>query len=532
MKKLVLLLVCLIMVVSFLPISGLKVHAASTSWLETELDGNEAFIDATETALSKNRKDITLSDLETIQTLTTQKTADSIPNKISDYKNLTSLTSVVGTISEVPDSLGELKKLVTLNLNQNNLQTFPMAIFQLPVLENLWINKGNITEIPAEITTLSSHLNNVDFRYHKLTSLPSAIFTTSWDKGNGKKLIMYTTGNQITSDIPAGYLDNYNNGGNMLEYYNNPPSDPYHQKQDQLTYTGGTITVPLNTNFNQVTPDKTKLGLKSGTALFPQHQFIYYDDGTSNNVLTNGVATNTGNGYITIKSSLSTNTNPFAKVRVPITVTAPEKGGDITVQYLSDTGDTLATSETLTGNVGDSYSSSAKTIENYTLTTTPANATGTFTNQTQTVNYVYAKNKVVAAPVTVHYVDTDGKDIAPSETLTGNVGDSYSISPKSINGYVLKKMPSNSSGKFNQNIQQVTFIYTRKMNPAPVVPSSNISTVTKHSGELNQASSTKQEEINKEVLPKTGDQDNVFYLLLGCLLVGLGIVFSKHSSTK
>ncbi|EOU3550051.1 leucine-rich repeat domain-containing protein, partial [Listeria monocytogenes] len=225
MKKLFLLLVCLMMLVSFLPVRGIEVHAASTSWLEIELDGNEVFIVATENALSKNRKDITLSDLETIQTLTTPDGADSIPNKISDYKNLTSLNSTNGTITEVPSSIGELNKLVTLNLNQNNLQVFPMAIFQLPNLENLEINKGDITEIPAEITTLASHLISLDIRYQKLISVPSTIFTTNWDKGNGMKLLLSTTGNQITSDIPANYLDDFNNGGNMLEYYNNPPSD-------------------------------------------------------------------------------------------------------------------------------------------------------------------------------------------------------------------------------------------------------------------------------------------------------------------
>ncbi|MBC8932651.1 peptidoglycan-binding protein, partial [Escherichia coli] len=70
-------------------------------------------------------------------------------------------------------------------------------------------------------------------------------------------------------------------------FYDNPTID-YLQKQDQLTYTGGTIEVPLNTDFKQLTPDKTKLGLKSGRTLFEQHEFMYYDDGTSNNILTNG----------------------------------------------------------------------------------------------------------------------------------------------------------------------------------------------------------------------------------------------------
>lgn len=461
------LLVCLMMLVSFLPVRGIEVHAASTSWLEIELDGNEVFIVATENALSKNRKDITLSDLETIQTLTTPDGADSIPNKISDYKNLTSLNSTNGTITEVPSSIGELNKLVTLNLNQNNLQVFPMAIFQLPNLENLEINKGDITEIPAEITTLASHLISLDIRYQKLISVPSTIFTTNWDKGNGMKLLLSTTGNQITSDIPANYLDDFNNGGNMLEYYNNPPSD-YHQKQDQLTYTGGTIEVPLNTDFKQLTPDKTNLGLKSNIPLFSQHEFMYYDDGTSANILTNGVATDVGDGYITIKSTLSTNSNPFAKVRVPIKVTAPLKGADVTVQYLDSNGDTLATPDILSGNEGDAYASTPKTIDGYTLTQTPTNAQGTFTEEPQTVIYVYTKNSVAAAPVTVKYLDEEGKILTASDNLTGNVDDPYQTKAKEFAGYTLdeSKLPTNASGVFKTNSQTVTYVY--KTIPASI----------------------------------------------------------------
>ncbi|MBC1867504.1 leucine-rich repeat domain-containing protein, partial [Listeria seeligeri] len=137
-----------------------KVQAAS--WLEQELDGNEPFIVATEKALSKNREDITLADLETIKKLPTITGAATIPDKISDYKNLTELKVNRGTITKVPDSVGQLKNLVVLNVNQNNLQEFPMVVFQLPALVELDINKGNITEIPAEITDLSSHLTRLD----------------------------------------------------------------------------------------------------------------------------------------------------------------------------------------------------------------------------------------------------------------------------------------------------------------------------------------------------------------------------------
>ncbi|EJX2323698.1 MucBP domain-containing protein [Listeria monocytogenes] len=442
------------------PWNTLETKAASTSWLEQELDGNEAFITETERVLSKNREDITLADLETIQELDIYGDASSIPDKISDYKNLNTLLALNGTISEIPTSITKLTKLTRINVDNNNFQEFPMILLQMPSLSSIEINRNKIKEIPSEITTLSPHLGSLDVRYNELITLPDNIFTTEWES----KLSLLTTGNQLVSDIPADWLDNFNQADNMLEFYNNPPND-YHQKQDQLTYSGARIEVPLNTDLKTLTPDKTKLGLKSGRTLFEQHEFMYYDDGTSNNILTNGVATATGNGYITIKSTLSTNSNPFAKVRVPITVTPPVKGGDVTVQYKDTTGVVLADSITLSGNVGENYTTTAKTIDGYSLTTTPANANGTFSTNPQTVTYTYTKDPI-AQPVTVNYIDTDGKTIAPSETLTGNISENYTTTAKTIDGYSLTTTPANAKGTFSTEPQIINYIYAKNAETA------------------------------------------------------------------
>ncbi|EOD4916921.1 MucBP domain-containing protein [Listeria monocytogenes] len=462
MKKFVLIFICFLTLTTIVPWNTLETKAASTSWLEQELDGNEAFITETERVLSKNREDITLADLETIQELDIYGDASSIPDKISDYKNLNTLLALNGTISEIPTSITKLTKLTRINVDNNNFQEFPMILLQMPSLSSIEINRNKIKEIPSEITTLSPHLGSLDVRYNELITLPDNIFTTEWES----KLSLLTTGNQLVSDIPADWLDNFNQADNMLEFYNNPPND-YHQKQDQLTYSGARIEVPLNTDLKTLTPDKTKLGLKSGRTLFEQHEFMYYDDGTSNNILTNGVATATGNGYITIKSTLSTNSNPFAKVRVPITVTPPVKGGDVTVQYKDTTGVVLADSITLSGNVGENYTTTAKTIDGYSLTTTPANANGTFSTNPQTVTYTYKKDPIVQ-PVTVNYIDTDGKTIAPTETLSGNVGENYTTTAKTIDGYSLTTTPANANGTFSTNPQTVTYTYTKDPIAQPV----------------------------------------------------------------
>ncbi len=462
LKKFVLIFICFLTLTTIVPWNTLETKAASTSWLEQELDGNEAFITETERVLSKNREDITLADLETIQELDIYGDASSIPDKISDYKNLNTLLALNGTISEIPTSITKLTKLTRINVDNNNFQEFPMILLQMPSLSSIEINRNKIKEIPSEITTLSPHLGSLDVRYNELITLPDNIFTTEWES----KLSLLTTGNQLVSDIPADWLDNFNQADNMLEFYNNPPND-YHQKQDQLTYSGARIEVPLNTDLKTLTPDKTKLGLKSGRTLFEQHEFMYYDDGTSNNILTNGVATATGNGYITIKSTLSTNSNPFAKVRVPITVTPPVKGGDVTVQYKDTTGVVLADSITLSGNVGENYTTTAKTIDGYSLTTTPANANGTFSTNPQTVTYTYKKDPI-AQPVTVNYIDTDGKTIAPTETLSGNVGENYTTTAKTIDGYSLTTTPANANGTFSTNPQTVTYTYTKDPIAQPV----------------------------------------------------------------
>lgn len=455
LKKFVLIFICFLTLTTIVPWNTLETKAASTSWLEQELDGNEAFITETERVLSKNREDITLADLETIQELDIYGDASSIPDKISDYKNLHTLLALNGTISEIPTSITKLTKLTRINLDNNNFQEFPMILLQMPFLSSIEVNRNKIKEIPSEITTLSPHLGSLDVRYNELITLPDNIFTTEWER----KLSLLTTGNQLVSDIPADWLDNFNQADNMLEFYNNPPND-YHQKQDQLTYTGARLEVPLNTDLKTLTPDKTKLGLKSGRTLFEQHEFMYYDDGTSNNILTNGVATATGNGYITIKSTLSTNSNPFAKVRVPITVTPPVKGGDVTVQYKDTTGAVLADSTTLSGNVGENYTTTAKTIDGYSLTTTPANANGTFSTNPQTVTYTYTKDPI-AQPVTVNYIDTDGKTIAPTETLSGNIGENYTTTAKTIQGYTLTTTPANAKGTFSTEAQIINYIYEK-----------------------------------------------------------------------
>ena len=155
----------------------------------------------------------------------------------------------------------------------------------------------------------------------------------------------------------------------------------------------------------------------------------------------------------------------------------PIPAADVTVEYVDTEGNEIHPSQTISGNVGDSYDASTEkyqlTIEGYTLDQSqlPENSKGMFSETAQTVTYIYTKNPVPAADVTIEYVDTEGNEIHASQTISGNVGDSFDVSTDqyklSIDGYTLdeSQLPENSKGIFNETQQIITYIY--KKNPIP-----------------------------------------------------------------
>ncbi|WP_057877505.1 MucBP domain-containing protein [Levilactobacillus paucivorans] len=62
-------------------------------------------------------------------------------------------------------------------------------------------------------------------------------------------------------------------------------------------------------------------------------------------------------------------------------------------------------------------------------------------------------------PVTVHYVDNDGKKLADDVTLTGKLGASYQAEELGFSGYKLASTDGQAKGTFTNNSQSVTFHY-------------------------------------------------------------------------
>ena len=147
----------------------------------------------------------------------------------------------------------------------------------------------------------------------------------------------------------------------------------------------------------------------------------------------------------------------------------------VVAHYVDQDGKPIAgiTDEQLTGAIGDPYPDSAvKDIKGYTLKTKP---TGKFSGTETEVTYVYTKNASVnpggtagrqpipGGSVTVHYQDETGKQLAPDQILTGNVGEGYLTQEVALAGYKLTQRPANATGFYTANPQSVTYIYTKNV---------------------------------------------------------------------
>ncbi|MEB8401058.1 MucBP domain-containing protein [Enterococcus casseliflavus] len=138
---------------------------------------------------------------------------------------------------------------------------------------------------------------------------------------------------------------------------------------------------------------------------------------------------------------------------------------DVTVKYLDENGQTLAPNVTLSGYVGDPFTTEEKDISGYTLKEIQGDRIGTFSDVAQEVVYVYERSD--AAPVTVKYEDKEGNELAAPTVMNGKVGLTYTSEAKAINGWYVSQTPINANGTYSETAQEVVYVYERS-DAAPV----------------------------------------------------------------
>ncbi|WP_430602643.1 hypothetical protein IGJ02_003097 [Enterococcus sp. DIV0724b] len=90
----------------------------------------------------------------------------------------------------------------------------------------------------------------------------------------------------------------------------------------------------------------------------------------------------------------------------------------------------------------------------------PNTSVTTVNDEVKTSNEALLKvDFIQGEPVNVNYLNEDGEKIAPTETLTGKIGQPYLANAKTISGYTLTSVPENESGIFSDEEQTVNYTY-------------------------------------------------------------------------
>ncbi|MBZ3640171.1 MucBP domain-containing protein [Enterococcus casseliflavus] len=199
----------------------------------------------------------------------------------------------------------------------------------------------------------------------------------------------------------------------------------------------------------------------------------------------------------------------------------PITAADITVDYVDTEGNEIHASQTISGNVGDPYDASTEQyqlkIDGYTIDKSqlPENSKGVFSETAQTIIYIYTKNPIPAADITVEYVDTEGKEVHPSQTISGNVGESYDASTKkyqlTIEGYIVdeSRLPQNAKGTFGKEEATVTYVYTKE----------NAATVVISDKKEPSATVVSKKSASAQRLPQTDEQGTLFPFVVGLFFI-------------
>ena len=202
-------------------------------------------------------------------------------------------------------------------------------------------------------------------------------------------------------------------------------------------------------------------------------------------------------------------------------------GAPVMVSYEDEQGTEIAPAETLNGQLGASYVTTAKKISGYTLQTEPLNATGTFSATAQSVIYLYTKDSVKGADVTVSYQDESGQTLAPDKIMSGDIGTAFTSEQLTIEGYTLKEVQGAASGEISATAQRVVYIYTKEsdaiVTPAPTpTPGSTLTP-----GKTVPAGAKVTHKNTGQNLPQTGDQTSLLLTMLGGVVILVGFMLRK-----
>ena len=410
------------------------------------------------------------------------------------FKSCSALTSLdvssfnTAKVKDMSTMFNLCTSLTNLNLNNfdtKNVENMNSMFYACRNLSSLSISNFNT----AKVTDMTAMFGMC----FKLSNLNVASFDTSNVKQAVGMFLYCMSLNQL--DVSHFNTSNITSTNGMFAFCTNLAKiDVSHFNTDQVTdmmemFSGDSSLTSLdisNFNMDSVTSSDNML---NGLASLNYLKLGAKNSLSNTGLDTLGVWVNVGNGTAEHPQALKdkrwtspqllTNYNPAKDADAYVRYNAA-----VITHYQDQDGNQLAPNDVQTGGLNTPYTTKPKDITGYTLVETPANASGSFADNTITdVVYLYKKaptptkppvNPVVpskAANVVVHYQDEDGNSLTSDIVLSGNVGDGYTTDTKEFTGYHLKARPTNATGFFSAETQDVTYIYAKDSNtPAENVP--------------------------------------------------------------
>ncbi|WLS84962.1 BspA family leucine-rich repeat surface protein [Lactobacillus apis] len=435
-------------------------------------------------ANDKNLRSLDLSSFNTSNVIDMNKLFKSC----SALTNLDVSSFNTAKVKDMSTMFNLCTSLTNLNLNNfdtKNVENMNSMFYACRNLSSLSISNFNT----AKVTDMTAMFGMC----FKLSNLNVASFDTSSVKQAVGMFLYCMSLNQL--DVSHFNTSNITSTNGMFAFCTNLAKiDVSHFNTDQVTdmmemFSGDSSLTSLdisNFNMDSVTSSDNML---NGLASLNYLKLGAKNSLSNTGLDTPGIWVNVGNGTAEHPQALKdkrwtspqllTNYNPAKDADTYVRYNAA-----VITHYQDQDGNQLAPNDVQTGGLNTPYTTKPKDITGYTLAETPANASGSFADNTITdVVYLYKKaptptkppvNPVVpskAANVIVHYQDESGNPLTSDIVLSGNVGYGYTTDTKEFTGYHLKSRPTNATGFFSTRAQDVTYIYAKDSNsPAENVP--------------------------------------------------------------
>ena len=431
--------------------------------------------------------------LENYGPIVSSKTENNITTEVYE-KSVTTITYHANNTQDIIWNIGDL------NAKDNNTLKF-RVIANKDYYGSMFTNDGaEVTGKAVDGNKFYSETNPLKIQLENpVVPIPAVTEGDQYTSNRNEKLTVTpeegirkndynskeTDGKNVTSVLDKlvidmktkyGSLDLDNNGS-----FNYKPNSKDFMGQDEfkyhiettITYDDGTTETILNSNTSTV---------KINVVGKPATYVVKYQDRAGNEIHSD--KNSTGTYYVwddvtetainvdnykllsTESASKTITLKENAKENVIIFIYELEDT-NVTVKYLEKgTNKVLAPETKGTGKVTDSYTATAKVIGNYKLVS----------NQTQTITLAKEGNVITfyyeledGADVKVHhYKIIDGQEtteqLFEDETLSGKIGEKYSVSPKSegLGFYKYIKTVGAPSGTYNKESKTIIFYYELK----------------------------------------------------------------------